>query len=135
MIRERENLRPCLTFSFFERLPLFTQFLLLITRHLSLKIPHHSIQSMFGTITQLIINQNFQLFVGPIPVTWCIFYFSFLFSFNSRYPNSPNPVKKKKKKNSNSPNQVKEEEKKKKPRNPNPMKEERGKKKPANVDQ
>ena len=51
-------------------------------------------QSMFGTITQRIINQNFQLFVGPILVTWCNFYF--FFSFNSRYPNSPNPVKKKK---------------------------------------
>ena len=40
-------------------------------------------------------TQIFQLFVGPIPITWCSFYFIlFLSSFNLQYPNSPNPVKK-----------------------------------------
>ena len=54
---------------------LITSHSIFVTHQSSLKIPHHSTQSVFGTIIQLIITQNFQLFVGPIPVTWYNFYF------------------------------------------------------------
>ena len=75
-------------------------------------------ETQFGTITQLVITQNFQLFVGPIPITWCSFYFFFPFFFPPSTPNTPNPVKKNKKqknksRNPNSLNPVKEEGKKK----------------------
>ena len=50
----------------------------------------------------------FTLFVGPIPVTRCSFFFFF------QYPNSPNLVKKKKKKPQNRSNQWKKEEEEKK---------------------
>ena len=63
---------------------LITSHSVFVTHQSSLKIPHHSTQSVFGTIIQLIITQNFQLFVGPIPVTWYSFYFYFLF-----FPSTP----------------------------------------------
>ena len=93
------NVRLCLDFFyFFYFLSLITPHSISVTHYSSLKISHHSTQSVFGIITQLIITQNFQLFVDPIPVTWCNFYcfFSFLFSFNPQYLNSLNPMKKKK---------------------------------------
>ena len=36
--------------------------------------------TQFGTITQLVITQILQLFVGLISITWCRFYF-FIFYF------------------------------------------------------
>ena len=73
----------------------------LITHFSSLKILQLPAPHPFGTITHLLSLNIFQLFVGPIPITWCSFYF---FSFDSQYPNSQNPMKKKKKKKKNSPN-------------------------------
>ena len=48
---------------------LITQFSSLVTDHLSFKIPQLPTPHPFGTITQIVITQNFQLFVGPILVT------------------------------------------------------------------
>ena len=87
-------------------LSLITLHLIFITHHSSLKILQLSTPSLFGTITQLVITQNFQLFVGSILVTWCSFYFfSFLFSFNPQCLNSTKPVEEKKKKNLNEEDQ------------------------------
>ena len=47
-----------------------THHLSLNFHHSSLKIPQLPIQSLFGTITQLVITKIFQLFVGSTPVTW-----------------------------------------------------------------
>ena len=80
---------------FFFFLSLITLHSIFVTYHSSLKISHYSTLSVFDTITQLIITQNFQLFVDLILVTWYSFY---LFLSSTQYPNSPNPVKKKKKK-------------------------------------
>ena len=67
---------------------------------------------MFGTITQLVITQIFQLFVGPTPVTWCSFYFLSFF-LQPLVPKLTEPSDKKKKKPRNS-NPMKEEEEEKK---------------------
>ena len=88
----------------------------LITHHLKYPITLHKVY-VFGTITQLIIAQIFQLFVGPIPVTWCSFYF-FLFFF---YLQPPIPKliepREKKKKNPANGDQWKKKKKKKERKN------------------
>ena len=78
---------------------LITSHSVFVTHQSSLKIPHHSTQSVFGTIIQLIIAQNFQLFVGPIPVTWYSFYFIyFIFFLQPLVPKFTKPSEKRKKK-------------------------------------
>ena len=51
------NVRLCLDFFYF--LSLITPHSISVTHYSSLKISHHSTQSVFGIITQLIITQNF----------------------------------------------------------------------------
>ena len=78
---------------------LITPHSIFVTHQSSLKILHHSTQSVFDTIIQLIITQNFQLFVGPIPVTWYSFYFIyFIFFLQSLVPKFTKPSEKRKKK-------------------------------------
>ena len=60
----------------------------------------------------------FTLFVGPIPVTRCIFFFL----VPSTQKPEPSEIKKNKNKNLNHPNPMKEERKKKHPDHPNPVK-------------
>ena len=68
-------------FFFFFFLSLITPRSIFITHHSSLKIPQLPTPHPFGTITQLVITQIFQMFVGPIPVTWCSFYIFLFFCF------------------------------------------------------
>ena len=75
--------------------------------------------TQFGTITQLVITQIFQLFVGLISVTWCSFYFFIFYFFPT--PNTQthrNQWKKKKKKNQTKTKPVKGKRKKKKKKPP-----------------
>ena len=112
---EPESLRGCLNFYFSSLITPYSIFVThhssLITHHLKYPITLHKVY-VFGTITQLIIAQIFQLFVGPILVTWCSFYFFlFFFYLQPPIPKLIEPREKKKKK----PSQwrpVKEEEKK-----------------------
>ena len=117
---EPESLRGCLNFYFSSLITPYSIFVThhssFITHHLKYLITLHKV-CVFGTITQLIIAQIFQLFVGPIPVTWCSFYFFlFFFIFNPQYRNSSNPGKKKKKNPANG-DQWKKKKKKKERKN------------------
>ena len=83
---------------------------------------------MFGTITQLVITQIFQLFVGPTPVTWCSFYFLSFF-LQPLVPKLTEPSEKKKKKTQKLKPNERRRRRKKRPKNPNPVKEDEEKKK------
>ena len=107
-------------------LSLITHHSIFITHHSSLKIPQLPTQSMFGTITQLVITQNFQLFVGPTPVTWCSFYFLSFF-LQPLVPKLTEPSEKKK--NPETQTQWKKKKKKKKTQKPKPSERRRRKKK------
>ena len=112
---------------FFYHSSLITSHSIFTTHHSSLKIPQLPTQSMFGTITQLVITQIFQLFVGPTPITWWSFYFLSFF-LQPLVPKLTEPIDKKKKKPRNS-NPMKEEEEKKKTQKPKPSERRRKKKK------
>ena len=111
---EPESLRGCLNFYFSSLITPYSIFVThhssLITHHLKYPITLHKV-CVFGTITQLIIAQIFQLFVGPIPVTWYSFYFFLLF-FLSSTPNTQTRRTQGKKKKPSQWRPVKEEEKK-----------------------
>ena len=64
-------------FVWLKKRSLITHHLIFVIHYSSLKIPKLLTLHPFGTITQLVITQNFQLFVSPITVTWCSFYLFF----------------------------------------------------------
>ena len=63
----------------------------------SLKIPQFPKVACLTLISNFDNSKNFT-FCGTHGLTWCSFYFLFLFSFNPQYPNSPNLVKRNEKK-------------------------------------
>ena len=64
-------------FVWLKKRSLITHHLIFVIHYSSLKIPKLLTLHPFGTITQLVITQNFQQFVSPITVTWCSFYLFF----------------------------------------------------------
>ena len=64
-------------FVWLKKRSLITHHLIFVIHYSSLKIPQLLTLHPFGTITQLVITQNFHLFVSPITVTWCSFYLFF----------------------------------------------------------
>ena len=82
---------------------------LFVNFHHSISVTHYSSLIILNTTPVWHYHSIFFiLFVGPIPVTWCIFF--------SQYPNSPNLVKKKKRRNPKQTEPVKKKRKRKKKR-------------------
>ena len=84
------EIKPLFGF-FFPYSSLLNQFSSLITHHLKYPNSLHEV----CLAPSLVITQNFQLFVGPIPVTWCSFY-SFFFFLQPPIPKLIEPSEKKK---------------------------------------